>query len=84
MDRETAKRIASHYFDDAWRISKVNDTAAYIGRDLHFEMSPKVSIGRLMQAMNDPMIEDILLSTYHNHRGEIKYQIVITFKEEMP
>ena len=84
MNRETAKKIASHYFDDPRRLNKVKDTAAYIGRDLHFETSPKVSIGRLMRAMNDPLIEDISLSTHYNYRGEIKYQVVITFKEDMP
>ena len=83
MDRATAKKIASHYFDDIWRRYKLRDTAAYIGRDLHFETS-KVSIGRLMQAMSDPLIEDIMISVVHNHRGEIKYQVIITFKEEMP
>jgi len=83
MDREAAKRIASHYFDDARGRPIGCGYAACVGNALHFEMRPEVSIGRLTRAMKDPAIEDISLSTLLNHRGEIRYQIVITFKEDI-
>ena len=83
MDREAAKRIVGHYFDNARRKPIGRGYIACVGNTLNFETSPEVSIGRLMRAMKDPAIEDISLSTFHNHRGEIRYQIVITFKEDL-